>query len=216
MNSEPLIVKHVPTSNKIGSAKRIYDKVIGWRKTDEVLHDAFTRYPKNNDPDSVYFKIELVDSLYKCNLRMDKTKIADLIAGKNLDMVNGDRIENVDKIAELEPGHKRVGWVFSSKYCHFHVPEKYPIIDAFARRGLKYLMENGTLVRYDSYGNFVTDLDYVILKIGKSVTYKDMDIYLYLLGQYLNHLKGRTNISSNIKVIFNDKKMSKLTSNLIP
>jgi hypothetical protein len=206
----------LPSINKIQDAKYLYSKVLGWEKTDNVLYGACSQYPLNNDPDSVAFKIELVDSLYKCNLMMGKPKIIHDIVNKKLDLVNGNKISNVDNIAKYKPGHKRVGWVFASKYCHFHVPLKYPILDSFAKKGLKHIMDKATLVRYDSYSNFVSDLDLVISKIGGNVSYKEMDIYLYLLGQYLDYSKGRIKISSNIKAVFNNMSLSKYVKNLIP
>ena len=204
------IIEHLPTLQKINDSMRLYEKVLGWKKIDNVLYGAFSQYPKNDDLDTVAFKTELVDSLYKCNLRMDKTKIAEEIVNKKLDLINDDLIKNVDTIAEIKPGHKRLGWVFSSKYCHFHHPLKYPITDSISKRGLRYLMYKRTFAYYDSYANFVGDIDLVRSSMDYNISYKDIDIYLYLLGGYL---KPQI-ISSNVKSVYT--MYPTLSQNLIP
>lgn len=184
---------------KIQAAEKIYNKVAGWRKIDELLYDTFKKYPENKNHDAVVFKVELVDSLYNCNLMMDKTKVGDEIISQKLDLFNGDAINNVNRIAEIKllTANKRVGWVFSSKYCHFHRQEKYPIIDSFAKRAMIYLTGQ-TNNHYNTFENFKKAIDKMITEIDENITYKQMDIYLYLLGQWLDYKKGNLRISANI------------------
>jgi len=196
----------IPTLKNIQEAQKIYHQVPSWEKIDDLLYNTFKQYPRNSDHDTVVFKIELVDSLYNCNLMMDKTKVADEVINLNLDLSSGDTINNVNKIAEikLNTSTKRVGWVFSSKYCHFHRPEKYPICDKFAKKSMKHLIGK-TYVYYDQYENYKKELDMLILKIKKDLSYKQMDVYLYLLGQWMDHKKGKKDISANIKRIIEIK-----------
>jgi len=196
-------------------AYKIYNLVTGWRKIDELLYDTLRKYPANNDLDTVFYKIELVDNLYNCNLMMDKVAVGESIIAKNLDLQFGNVVKNVNSIAEIKPptSKKRVAWVFSSKYCHFHYRDRYPIYDKFARKAISYLTNN-TIQYYEKFENFKKELDIMIAKIDKNITYKQIDIYLYLLGQWLDYKKGNKGLSATIrKAIDSDKD---LFENLIP
>lgn len=190
----------IPNITNIQAAKNIYNKVAGWKKIDTLLYDTFKKYPDNNDHDTVVFKSELIDSLYNCSLMMDKTAVGDHIVKLNLDLRNNPVLENIDQIADhkITPKTKRIGWVFSSKYCHFHIPEKYPIYDSFARRSMKIL--TGKTHRYfEDFSNFTKELDKMIADIPGKISYKNMDIYLYLFGQWKYPKSSSANIKRIIK-----------------
>jgi hypothetical protein len=198
-----------PSLENIQTTQKIYRKVLGWDKIDNLLYGTFKYYPENIDPDIVLFKIELLDGLYKCNLKLDKTKVTDEIISLNLDLPNGETVQNVKKIAEikLKDTNRYVGNVFSSKYCHFHVPEKYPIIDSFARMALRDLYDYSWKY-YQDYGNVKKVIDNLIAEIDENLTYKEISIYLYLLSQWRNHQNQKGSVSVNIKrAICENKKL---------
>ena len=94
----------------------------------------------------------------------------------------------VQEIAGIKfPAYRRsVGFVFSSKYCHFHYPDKFPIYDRFARIALSDLIGNKKKKIYlNNYFQFKKDLDELISKLDWKSSYKEMDKYLWLYGQWL-------------------------------
>jgi len=203
MRDSRIIIKQ-PSNHQLNAASQIYQLVYGWEKMDKVLYDLCIQYPENSDPDAVFLKVILVDSLYRCNLRMNKLKITEMLVDQNLDIINDDRFKVIDQIAELKPGHKRLAWVFASKYCHFHVPEKYPIIDSKAKKSIKSFFRKTKWDYYNTYSNFVNDLDQIIDGMNEKVSYKEMDIYLYLLGEYMKYKKGNS-ISATVQAVFDSE-----------
>jgi hypothetical protein len=201
---DPRIIIKQPSIQQLNAASQIYKLVYGWEKMDKLLYELCKQYPGNSDPDPVFLKVELIDSLYRCNLRMNKLKITEMLIDQNLDIINYERFKVIDKIAELKPGHKRLAWVFASKYCHFHVPEKYPIIDSKAKQGLKSFFKKTSWDYYNTYSNFVSDLDQILVCVGEKVSYKEMDIYLYLLGEYMEYKKGN-GIAATVQAVFDSK-----------
>jgi len=95
-------------------------------------------------------------------------------------------VDNVEKIAAIRLERRSVGLFFASKYCHFHHPEKYPITDSFTRRAVKHLMERNK-GKYDEYGFFKQAIDGMISALHGEPSYKEMDVYLYLLGQWIEY-----------------------------
>ncbi len=72
----------------------------------------------------------------------------------------------------------------SLKYCHFHYLDKFPIYDRFARIALSDLIgKNKTYL--NNYFQFKKDLDELILKLDWKSSYKEIDKYLWLYGQWL-------------------------------
>ena len=99
----------------------------------------------------------------------------------------------VEQMAKIkpEPYPRPVGPVFASKYCHFHYPEIFPIYDKFARIALSDLLEKKKGEYNGKYGLFKRDLDDFMAKLSWKTSYKEMDRYLWLYGQWVEYKKYR-------------------------
>jgi len=178
------------TSEIFSVAKQILDKVLTWGRIDELLYREFKTYNKNDNVRDVAYKVVLLDKLYNCNLKMDVQKVAEVLVHANID----DRLEKEDPVDIVEDisklyvqGGKRLGLVFTSKYCHFHQPHKFPIYDSFAKYALSKLLGEKLV----GYREFKSGIDRLISESGLSITYKQMDEYLWLYGQWLCFKEGK-------------------------
>jgi len=196
-------------------AEKIRNNMLTWSKIDDLLYSVFSEYRKNVNLNNVGFKIVILDKLYNCNLKMDINKIAEHIINKKIDMklISGDPISLVDNIANIKIDverkqkyselkkiiKKRVGLVFTSKYCHFHEPERFPIYDSFAKIGLGSLLEKDINEYNWKYENFKNDIDDLLNKNRLNISYKQIDEYLWLYGKWINYKNNVSNLSGEIK-----------------
>ena len=100
------------------------------------------------------------------------------------------KIKPVNLVLEIAsiniPGYRRsVGLVFSSKYCHFHYPDKFPIYDRFARIALSDLTGEKKKTYLNNYFQFKKDLDELMSDLDWKSSYIEIDKYLWLYGQWL-------------------------------
>lgn len=192
----------IPTKQNIKSAIKLKSLMLNWTLLYNLIIQEFEKYHENYDIHIIGYKIELVDKLYECNLRRDKRDIANELIKYNIDIrlekdTPEDIVQDIANIKILKyKKPKKVGHVFASKYCHFHYPSRFPIFDQFARKGLSNL--TGNPYRYNEYSKFKTDLDELISKLDFPVSYSDIDIYLWLFGQWkVYQQKGEAEYFSN-------------------
>lgn len=193
----------IPTLSNIDAAKKIRAGLT-WILIDEALRNEFDRIKLNTSTRDVAYKVLLVDHLYNCDLKMDAWEVAERIIAANVDakLNSTEPAILVDEIANLKvqkSGKRKrlnLGPVFSSKFCHFHRPDRFAIYDQFADKALRYLL--GRQQKFD-YGEFLSSLDKLILETGLQLTYKDIDIYLWLYGQWLDYQHGMPVKSTEVK-----------------
>lgn len=174
-------------------AVEIRNKMLSWNEVDKLLNREFINKKENKDIHDIGYKIEILDKLYNCNLKMDKREVANEIKQLKIDSeFNKDNIEKiVEDIAKIKPSNykRRVGLVFSSKYCHFHYPNKFPIYDKYSSYALSNLLGKMKSYYENNYTQFKNDLDNLISKLSWNPSYKDLDSYLWLYGQWLIYKK---------------------------
>ena len=158
----------------------------------------------------------LIDKLYNCNvwrlIRGDYGRLAEHIISLKIDSdLTAGNIQIVDEISQFQ-GRNLL--VFASKYAHFHQPCKFPIWDKFVAIGLNHILY-GKKQHYGkrSYAQFKSDIDSLINayhhNFGSKLSYKDLDVYLWLYGQKINRFKG---VSKEVKDL--NKKYSALFKQL--
>lgn len=197
----------IPTKKKFESAKQLKNHMLSWNSVYNLLRAEFKNHPENKDVHIIAYKVELVDKLYYCNLRQNIRKIVNILKIYDIDsgLEKGTPESIVAKIAKIQTSkekkveeennkkNKKVGYVFASKYCHFHYPERFPIFDRFASKALSKL--TGNKYKNSSYEQFKKDLDEIKVKTG--IEYSEIDTYLWLYGQWVFYnKKGPKNISN--------------------
>jgi len=187
-----------PTRENIKAARYIRHELMTWKHSDILLYNEFRRLDKNVNSLEVEHKVSILDYLYACRLTRSIThaNAAKVIVGAEIDddLHNGDPVELVQRIAMLS-GQKRgnqkrtnIGTVFASKYCHFHAPDRFPIYDQYARRGLIDLINTNFPER--DYRQMKRGVDELIVATGSQYNYKEIDEYLWLYGQLLASQSG--------------------------
>lgn len=204
------------TTEKINTAKRIRRELMKtWERVDELLYREFRCFNQNIDVIDVAYKVNLLNKLYNCGLPLSPDDTAELIVKAEIDsdLRNGDPIELVERIATLR-GQKRrkqkrvnIGVVFASKYCHFHEPDRFAIYDQYARCALEDVL--GRKIEERNYRQMKTGVDEIRNATGFS--YKDIDEYLWVYGQYLAYRAGK-----KIAIISKHSKHLEIFSKLIP
>jgi hypothetical protein len=177
----------------IESALKIYDEDTIWKENDKLLYETFNKVNK----EKTINKVALINSLYNTHLPSKNIiALSNGIDRLSLNLEKGDTIENVKKIATDITDRKE--WVFASKYCHFHYPDKYPIVDSNAKKALKKICGESKNYEKENYKEFKDDVDKIIdfldRKYRMKYSYKKIDIYLYL---YSIRLKFNQNPADN-------------------
>ena len=125
--------------------------------TDRALDVLFGAFPCNSKIEHVYLKVVALNDLYSTQIRRGRKNasapydLAKKICDLAIDQMLAQRLPNtVDKIAAIEVGGKRCGYVFASKYCHFHAPDDYPICESSVVEPLVYAYQksDGQKVRH--------------------------------------------------------------------
>jgi len=197
----------IPNKHNIEAAKELKEKMFSWNKLYDLILREFNIYLENKNLSNVRYKIDLVDKLYNCNLKLDKRRVTIEIVNLNIDekFDKEDTVSVVQKIANIKfPDYGRsVGYVFSSKFCHFHYPSKFPIYDQYARRALSKLCGKNLSHYENNYKQFKMDMDILISKLSWHSSYKKMDEFLWLYGQWLLWKKmDKTSRESNFSKEF--------------
>lgn len=211
------------TKKNLNSAQKLKKEYSEWEVVDNLITREFGEL-KNSNLGDLFVKIQLIDNFYNCNLRNQGIAYRELSIlffenniNELLNSKSNDAVKIIDEVIYKKYGSHSL--VFVSKFCYFTHPDKYPIIDGFARRALSDI--TGIFISYyeKDYNLFKKDVDDLIEFLNKelklSLDYRIVDVYLWCYGQYLRYLKlGDNDFSLFTIKLFIDKK--DLFQNLIP
>lgn len=169
---------------------------------DEAIKKLFALLPKNNKIDEVLAKVALLNSFYGTQiLDIDLINVASEIVSMKIDNYlgknnNKEDISVVNKIAYGMKEYPRNLYSFASKYCSFHNPDKFPIVDSYAK-GMLYYMNCSDDERFHFFSGSFTQSDmnnyknyYKIYNRFKEffelyeLSYKEIDKYLWKYAKY--------------------------------
>ena len=112
---------------------------------DSAIIKLFDKFPNNTDLDEVLAKVTLLNAFYSTQiLDMDLLNVSRDIVVLNIDgSIHGENVENdiVNRIAYGGKFYQRKLYSFASKYCSFHNPAKFPIVDSYSK-GMLYYINN--------------------------------------------------------------------------
>lgn len=165
-----------------------WEKLTNYQEQEKALDKLFhILCPKNNDLSDILIKCSVLNKFYSTNV-YNINNLAEHIMNLNIDtrLMNGD-ITLVNDIAEA-PG-KRKFYSFATKYCSHHFPERFPIYDSNVELVLKYFREKDNFASFKNedlknYLKFVEIINAFRIKYELTqFDYKELDIYLWLLGK---------------------------------
>ena len=166
------------------------------QSADRVLTAIFQSIlPLNKEEDDIRVKCEVLNELYSTVI-FDTATVARHISLANIDerLLRAD-ITLVDAIKEVTftSGRSRELYSFTTKYCHFHRPDIYPIFDRYVCEALWHINKehefSGLLTQKEcmrTYTIFVRVLHDFCEHFGiKGLSYKQVDKYLWSYGNLL-------------------------------
>ena len=169
---------------------------------DEAIKKLFGLLPNNTNIEDVLAKVTLLNTFYGTQIHdMDLLKVSSDIVSMNIDTKLGRNdkepdISLVNQIAYDMKSYPRSLYSFASKYCSFHNPDAFPIVDSFAKGMLYYMncSENDSFrfypvqfTQYDlnNYLNYCKIYKAFIKHFGlEKLSYKEIDKYLWKYAKY--------------------------------
>jgi len=209
----------IVTQGNMKAANDLYEKSEAWKIGDNLLYGCFNGHPEHDSRDIVKLKIKLLNSLYGAGVWAVDKMAEHIVKLKEIGcwITLGDP-NAVSKITQLKINEKKKVnlYVFATKYCHFHQPQEFPMCDNFVMRALKAINGKGRCGRF-GYSNGALDekcykgFKLVIDRIKEHLlslycSYKYIDKYLWLYGQYLVWQRDERKIPRTTAQLFNENK----------
>jgi len=203
----------LPGLRNIETAKQIYERLDRWKLANEVVSSYFQAHPDNTDKHCVVTKVVLVNGLYSANIK-DPMGIAEHILGlPGLDkQLKAGDVEAIDLIADADRHYVS----FASKYGHFHKKSAFPMCDKYVENAMGLLLE-GRRRSFRPYSYFFEKITAFREQAGLgSVSWEDLDKYLWLYGQWKELEKGNEAIGKEVKTLYKSHECPDLFDGLEP
>lgn len=166
---------------------------------DIAIRKVFDAFPKNTETGGVFAKVEILNSFYGTRiLDIDLLKVVEDIIRLDIDKrINGDTVDIsvVNDIAYKHESYDRNLYSFASKYCSFHNPSKFPIVDSFSKgmlyymntsnnKDFKFFEQSFTQADLNNFFNYCKIYNAFInhFKLNK-ISFKNVDKYLWKYGK---------------------------------
>ena len=167
---------------------------------DSAIIKLFDKFPNNTELDEVLAKVTLLNAFYSTQiLDMDLLNVSrDIVALKIDSSIYGEKVDYdiVNRIAYCGSFYQRKLYSFASKYCSFHNPAEFPIVDSYSK-GMLYYMNNCEDSRFHFFTHGFTQNDLnnyhnyckvynAFVKHFKleNISYKEIDNYLWKYAKY--------------------------------
>lgn len=164
---------------------------------DKALFELFESMNQNTSLEEILIKVTALNSLYSTNISGYKNleMISKIIyESRNMDeLIDAGDKEAVNIIGQTREGMNNA-FVFASKYCSFHQPEKFLIFDSyswFALRticgelGIDHKLKSNPTMDFDAYNKYCKCVDNIINEYGLIHDYKKIDEFLWMKGKTL-------------------------------
>lgn len=167
---------------------------------DSAIIKLYSKFPNNTDLDEVLAKVTLLNAFYSTQiLDMDLLNVSRDIVELNIDSsIHGEKVDYdiVNRIAYGGIFYQRKLYSFASKFCSFHNPAEFPIVDSYSK-GMLYYMNNCEDSRFHFFTHGFTQNDLnnyhnyckvynAFVKHFKleNISYKEIDKYLWKYAKY--------------------------------
>ena len=167
--------------------------------TPELVKEYVDKFDNDNNR-SVLAKVTLLNAFYSTQiLDMDLLNVSRDIVELNIDSsIHGEKVDYdiVNRIAYGGIFYQRKLYSFASKFCSFHNPAEFPIVDSYSK-GMLYYMNNCEDSRFHFFTHGFTQNDLnnyhnyckvynAFVKHFKleNISYKEIDKYLWKYAKY--------------------------------
>lgn len=179
----------LPSPTKERVRKTCAEFAAQYALVETAIERLFTQYPKNTDPAEVLAKVVVLNQLYNSRvLNIHLETLAKHIVSCDLDAhFDALSLDAVDLIVSCEG--IRHYYSFATKYCSWHRPDFYPIMDSYVNQALwDYRRTDGFAVfkRQDleRYPEFVRIVREFRTHFGlEEFSLKQIDECLWMWGQ---------------------------------
>lgn len=190
--------------SQIDAANRLLLQLPTWQATERGFERLRIEFPGFDLP-AVLMKAAAVNDLYSTRVYAIWRMAAHIAeVGPNLPQ---DPVEAVLMIGRLPGGAGGTHRSFASKYCHFFIdPERFPIYDSYCEQMVRHHLGSEEAVGRDgdAFAAFKTNIDRLRELSGIEASYRELDRYLWLAGQYRDWLGRRdeAQINSELRGLF--------------
>jgi hypothetical protein len=172
--------------------ERIAEFNMGWGDDERAVSLVFKQWPSNVNYPEVLIKTIVTNQLYSTHI-LDVRTVARRIVSCSIDerLSRGDE-SVVDEIAHVQFKGKANGSVllsFATKYCSWHEPERFQILDTRVEQLLRRYQKQFTFTSIDlgqlrDYRTFLRIIDDFKAHFGLSgIGRKDLDKFLWIEGK---------------------------------
>lgn len=163
----------------------------GYGDNDKAITSLFNKYKLNNDFELVFAKVCVINYLYNAGVPDNQvSKKAEHICQINTldDDLEKGNLKAYEDISNAVNGLNHY-YVFASKYCHFHNPDKFPIFDQYSRFTLCELYKQTDFSEkvideedLKDYTLYKKCLDEFLESKNNKWNYKQIDEFLWMYG----------------------------------
>lgn len=194
------------TPEQVEVAGALHRTLKQWRVTDEALRRLGQAIP-GFGPEEALLKVVAVNALYGTNvfaLVRAAKHVHAVLGSTDVACVSPQLVESLANIPTTSAGRPRRYVSFASKFAHFFISaERFPIYDSYAEQMLLHHL--GRAAKRDPvrpYVTFVENLDRLRSECGLRCSYRDLDRYLWLAGQYRAHARGKRELNAELLHLF--------------
>lgn len=176
------------TEAQIDAAKRLHRHLTTWAASERGFERLRTELPGFDLP-AVLMKAGAVNDLYSTRVYAI-WRMAVHISQVGPDLPD-DPVEAVQTIGRLPGGGGGLHRSFASKYCHFFIAShRFPIYDSYCEQMVRtHLGRDEAVTGAEPYRAFKTNIDRLRELSEIDATYRELDRYLWLAGQYREWLE---------------------------
>jgi hypothetical protein len=153
----------------------------------------------------------VINSLYGTNvyaIPRVANHIVEVMARVNVEFAGPELVEQLAVTLPVGKVKGRRHYSFASKFAHFFVdPQRFPIMDKFAKEMLKFHLGRGfTSNSVHPYLAFCKNYELLKKEVGFTGSNRELDHYLWLAGEYLAWRKNRkAQINGDARSLFENR-----------
>lgn len=203
-----VVAKASLSEEQIAAAVTLHATLAQWQVTDRALRrlqEAMAGF----GPEEALLKVVAINALYGTNvfaLVRAATHVGKVLGSADLGSAGPELVESLANIPTTSDGRPRRYVSFASKFAHFFInSERFPIYDSYAERMLS-LHLGASAVRDPArpYEAFTANLGRLMHEYGLGCSYRELDRYLWLAGQYRAYEKGGRMLNTELVHLFDN------------